>query len=104
MLRLRHVSIGLIAASAGWLMPAVVWAAEEAARDRAFGTGANGLWVLCNVSYAGMRAQNNTSRGWRTAAFIFGLPGTLITYLAVVEGSERAYGVDLPPRRPGARD
>jgi hypothetical protein len=29
-------------------------------------------------------------------AFLFGLPGTLLTMLVVTEGSERAYGVDLP--------
>jgi len=104
LLRIRHISSGLLAASASWITPAVAWAAEEGARDYAVGTGANGLWVLCNVSYAGMRAQNHSSRGWRAAAFIFGLPGTVLTYFVVTEGSDRAYGIDLPPRRPGARD
>jgi hypothetical protein len=59
-------------------------------------TGISGLWVLANVSFAGMRAQNNPSVLWRTLAFIFGLPGTLITFFAVTEGSNRAYGIDLP--------
>jgi hypothetical protein len=62
-------------------------------------TGISGLWVLANVSFAGMRAQNNPSVLWRTLAFIFGLPGTIVTFFAVHEGSDRAYGIDLP-RRP----
>jgi hypothetical protein len=49
-----------------------------------------------NVSFAGMRAQNNRSVLWRTLAFIFGLPGTIVTFFAVPEGSDRAYGIDLP--------
>jgi hypothetical protein len=63
-------------------------------------TGVSGLWMLSNVSFAGMRAQNNPSTGWRILAFIFGFPGTLITFFAVKEGSERAYGIDIPKRRP----
>ena len=59
-------------------------------------TGISGLWVLANISFAGMRAQNNRSVLWRTLAFIFGLPGTIVTFFAVPEGSDRAYGVDLP--------
>jgi hypothetical protein len=59
-------------------------------------TGISGLWVLANVSYAGMRAQNNSSKFWRILAFIFGLPGTIVTLFAVKEGNDRAYGVDLP--------
>ena len=59
-------------------------------------TGISGLWVLANISYAGMRAQNSPSKGWRILAFIFGLPGTIVTFFAVAEGSERAYGIDLP--------
>jgi hypothetical protein len=43
-------------------------------------TGISGLWVL------------------RTLSFIFGLPGTIVTFFAVCEGSEHAYGVDLPER------
>ena len=59
-------------------------------------TGISGLWVLANISYAGMRAQNNSSTLWRILAFIFGFPGTLVTFFAVKEGGDRAYGVDLP--------
>ena len=59
-------------------------------------TGISGLWVLANLSFAGMRAQDNPSVLWRTLAFIFGLPGTSVTFFAVAEGSDRAYGIDLP--------
>jgi hypothetical protein len=58
--------------------------------------GATGIWILANISYAGMRAQASRSAGWRALAFIFGLPGTIVSLLAVVEGSSRAYGVILP--------
>lgn len=59
-------------------------------------TGASGIWILANISYAGMRAQGSRTKGWRIVAFIFGFPGTLVTWLAVDENSERAYGVALP--------
>lgn len=68
----------------------------ETARD----TGASGLWILANFSYAGMRAQNSRSAGWRIISFIFGFPGTLFSWLLIREGSERAYGVDVPRRQP----
>jgi hypothetical protein len=58
--------------------------------------GASGLWVHANICFAGMRAQNSPSTGWRIVAFIFGFPGTLITYFVVDEGSERAYGIEIP--------
>ena len=61
--------------------------------------GVSGLWVLANISYAGMRAQNSASEGWRIVAFIFGFPGTVITFFVVDEGSERAYGIDVPRKR-----
>jgi len=61
-------------------------------------TGISGLWVLANVSFAGMRAQNNRSVLWRTLAFVFGLPGTIVSFFAVAEGSDRAYGIDLTRR------
>ena len=62
-------------------------------------TGISGLWLLANLCFAGMRAQNSPSSGWRVVAFLFGFPGTLITFLVVPEGEERAYGVDIPKRR-----
>ncbi len=60
-------------------------------------TGVSGIWMLANISYAGMRAQNHPSV-WRLIAFLVGFPGTLITLLAVNEGGERAYGVDIPKK------
>jgi hypothetical protein len=62
-------------------------------------TGISGLWMLANISFAGMRAQNNRSVLWRTLAFICGLPGTLVTFFAVSEGSDCAYGIELPRKR-----
>lgn len=61
--------------------------------------GVSGLWVLSNISFAGMRAQNSPSTGWRVVAFIFGFPRTLITYFVVDEGSERAYEIEIPKKR-----
>jgi len=40
-------------------------------------TGISGQWVLANISYADMRAQNNNSKLWRILAFIFVLPEML---------------------------
>jgi hypothetical protein len=89
---------------ASWLMPVAAWAAEPS--GSAVREGGNKLgyyvWGLANVSYAGMRAQNHPSSGWRTAAFIFGFPGTLVSYFAVSEGSNRAYGIVLSARPPEA--
>lgn len=61
--------------------------------------GSSAIWIFANISYAGMRAQNSPSVGWRIISFIFGFPGTLLTWLIVDEGSERAYGVELPKKR-----
>ena len=55
------------------------------------------VWLLSNISYAGMRAQNKPENGTkRTVAFICGFPHTVVSLLAVDEGSERVYGVDCP--------
>ena len=62
-------------------------------------TGPSAIWILANISYAGMRAQASSSRGWRILAFIFGFPGTLLSLLLIGNGTERAYGIDLPRRR-----
>src|SRR5512143_2668109 len=64
--------------------------------DRIGSAGVSGVWVLANFCYAGMRAQGSRSSGWRLISFIFGFPGTLRSMLGIDEGSERAYGVDLP--------
>ena len=60
--------------------------------------GSSAIWIFANISYAGMRAQNSSSVFWRIISFIFGFPGTLLTLLIVQEGSERAYGIELPKR------
>jgi hypothetical protein len=57
------------------------------------------LNVLGNIAYAGMRAQNSQDKLSRTISFWVGFPGTLFSYFLVDEGSERAFGVDLPRRR-----
>ncbi len=55
------------------------------------------LGVAANVSYAGMRAQNNPDTYWhRKIAFWLGFPTILVTFLLVEEGSQKAFGVDLP--------
>jgi hypothetical protein len=59
-------------------------------------TGVSGIWILTNISFAGMRAQGSNQFGWRVLAFIFGLPGTLLTFLVVSEGGGSAYGIQLP--------
>ena len=61
-------------------------------------TGVSGLWILANISYAGMRAQNHPSVGWRILSFIFGFPGTLLSFFVIREGSGRAYGIHIPKR------
>jgi hypothetical protein len=60
--------------------------------------GIGAIWVLANASYAGMKAQGHRSILWRVLAFIFGFPGTFISFLTIQEGSEVAYGVELPRR------
>jgi hypothetical protein len=61
--------------------------------------GVSAIWILANLAYTGMRAQGSKNTGWRAIAFIFGFPGTLLTFFAVEDAGERAYGVDLPKRR-----
>jgi hypothetical protein len=80
------------------LIPSSAFAQGDASTSVRDG-GISAIWMLANLAYAGMRAQGSASAGWRIIAFIFGLPGTLLTYFVVADGSERAYGVDLPKRR-----
>jgi hypothetical protein len=61
--------------------------------------GVSAIWLLANICYSGMGAQAHPSRGWRVVSFLFGLPGRLLSWLVVKEGSDRAYGIHLPPRR-----
>ena len=79
------------------LVPLATWASTDGttARDAGDG-GVSALWIFANLSFAGMRAQNSSSKGWRIIAFIFGFPGTLLSLFAIREGSERAYGIELP--------
>ena len=89
----------LVASLGSTLASFPVMAEEASSRTIAVtGAGVSGLWVLANLSYAGMRAQGSASAGWRIVAFIFGFPGTLVTYFVVKNASERAYGVDLPKK------
>jgi hypothetical protein len=62
-------------------------------------SGVSALWMLANICYAGMKAQASPSFGWRFLSFVFGFPGTLLSFFVVSEGSERAYGIDLPKRQ-----
>lgn len=84
---------GVLAAAWILLYPTTLVAETvERARD----TGVSAIWILANLCYTGMRAQDSSNTLGRVLAFLFGLPGTLLTWLVVREGSERAYGVDLP--------
>jgi hypothetical protein len=58
--------------------------------------GVSAVWVFANLSFTAMRAQARGSTLWKVLTFIFGFPGTLLTLLVVTEGSERAYGIDMP--------
>jgi hypothetical protein len=72
---------------------------ESSIPRREIGThGVSALLLLANFSYAGMRAQGSKDRFLRIIAFIFGFPGTLLSLIVMRDGSERAYGVDLPKR------
>ncbi len=82
-------------------LPACAAAAEvlpEATRS-AGDVGVSGLCVLADICFAGMGAQNGPSAVWRIVAFLFGFPGTLVSHFVVAEGSERAWGVEVPRKR-----
>jgi hypothetical protein len=91
-----------LSALAGFFWVPALAFAEEASRsaDTIRDTGVSGLWILANISYAGMRAQNNPHAGWRVLAFIFGMPGTILSFIVVGEGGGRAYGIVLPVQQP----
>ena len=80
------------------LLQSTVLYAQEAVQRTAGRSGVSAIWILANICYAGMKAQSHPSSGWRVVSFIFGFPGTLISYFVVEEGSERAYGIDLPKK------
>jgi hypothetical protein len=67
--------------------------------DGSQGGGISAIWLLANICYAGMRAQGHPSKVWRVLSFVFGLPTTLLSWLVVKEGSNRAYGINLSARR-----
>ena len=80
-----------------WLvLPTLAYAQVVVPVTQVRHSGVSALWILANICYAGMRAQANPSHGWRIASFIFGFPGTLVSYFVIQEGSDRAYGIDLP--------
>ncbi len=58
--------------------------------------GVDAVWVFANISFTAMRAQEGGTTFWKVVTFIFGFPGTLLTWLIVDKGSERAYGLDMP--------
>lgn len=62
-------------------------------------TGVSRLWLLANISFAGMRAQDSSEWGWRIIAFIFGFPGTLLSLIVITQGSGRAYGIEIPKKK-----
>ena len=95
-LRIHQGLFALAFAVAALVAPGIAHAAHGSHHGGFGHTGVSALWILANLSYAGMRAQDSASKAWRIVAFIFGFPGTLITFLAVSEGGERAYGVQLP--------
>ncbi|MBZ5490138.1 MAG: hypothetical protein LAO76_04305 [Acidobacteriia bacterium] len=90
----------LLCCIAGVLLLAAFVQVDRNSIDTARDTGVSGLWVLANISFAGMRAQNHQSIFWRTVAAIFGFPGTILSFICVAEGSERAYGIEIPGRLP----
>ena len=58
--------------------------------------GVSAVWVFANISFTAMRAQAKGTTFWKVVSFIFGFPGTLLTLMVVDQGSERAYGIDMP--------
>jgi hypothetical protein len=81
-------------------VPLVTWANTTGTTAQDAGdSGASALWIFANLSYAGMRAQNSSSKVWRIIAFIFGFPGTLLSFFVVDEGGERVYGIEMPRRK-----
>jgi hypothetical protein len=58
--------------------------------------GMGSISILSNIVYAGLRAQGKNLPTHRTLSFIGGFPHTIVSYFAVEEGSQVAYGVDVP--------
>ena len=93
MVKIKQCMVGIFL-----LLQSTMVYAQETVQKTASRSGVSAIWVLANICYAGMKAQSHPSSGWRVVSFIFGFPGTLISYFVVEEGSERAYGIDLPKK------
>jgi len=62
--------------------------------------GVGPIWIMCNILYACMRAQNKPENSWlRVLTFLGGFPHSIVSFLAVDEGKERVYGVDIPRKK-----
>ena len=80
----RNIIRKVISALTVWAFPALVYAdtvVKESAAQ-AGETGVNGLWVISNIIYAGMRAQGNATP-WRFLVMLLGFPGTVLTWFVV---------------------
>jgi hypothetical protein len=93
MVKIKQCMVGIFL-----LLQSTMVYAQETVQRTASRSGVSAIWVLANICYAGMKAQSHPSTGWRVVSFIFGLPGTLISFFVVKEGSERAYGIDIPKK------
>ena len=93
MVKIKQCMVGIFL-----LLQSTMVYAQETVQKTASRSGVSAIWVLANICYAGMKAQSHPSTGWRVVSFIFGLPGTLISFFVVKEGSERAYGIDIPKK------
>jgi hypothetical protein len=78
----------------------VVFNQQTYSGRRSFGYSVAGLFSLgCNIIYACCRAQDKTeTHTLRMFTFLFGLPGTIVSFFLVREGSEIVYGIDLPKK------
>ena len=94
-----NVLVGVLLATIPGAAAAAEQTSNAAAQQSVQDTGVSAMWILANISYAGMRAQGSRSRGWRIVAFLFGFPGTLLSYFLVSEGKERAYGIDIVKKK-----
>lgn len=81
-----------------WVSLCVASAAGAQSAVQVRETGASGIRLLANFCYTGMRAQEHPSVGWRLVSFIFGLPGTLLTWNLVPESEERALSKYAAPK------
>ena len=96
MIKIKNALITIL-----FIMPSQVFAdikTEMIYREHNVGKAA--IWIFANLHYAGLRAQNSSNKTWRIISFIFGFPGTLLSYFFVEEGKERMYGVDMPKNSP----